>query len=295
MGLLARVKSIFVSDRLDVRARYELLREAVHGTMSQFYQARDRESGQIVGLKLLDIKKHETFEHRFRELDKPSEGEIAQQLSHPKIVRTFESGLTTKNEPYLVMEYIEGQGLNTLISTRDVRLQEQLRANRMSILRQAAEAVAAVHEAGFIHRDVCPRNFVVSPSMDTVKLIDFGLTVPDTPPYRKPGNRTGTPRYLSPEIVKRRPTDRRVDIFAFGVTAFELFALVPPWPGVVTGQDAVIHDSRPPAELSELCSDLDPRTAAAIQSCLASDPAQRPSTMRDFLAEIAPVGQEMGC
>lgn len=287
MGLLARVKSIFVSDQLDVRARYELLREAVHGTMSKFYQARDRETGQIVGLKILDVEQHETFENRFRGLDKPSEGEIALQFSHPGIVKTIESGVTTNNEPYLVMEYLEGQGLNTLISTKDARLQGLLKAERMSILRQAAESLAAVHESGFIHRDVCPRNFVVSPTMKTVKLIDFGLTVPDEPAYRRPGNRTGTPRYMSPEIVRRRPTDNRVDIFSFGATAFELFALQPAWPGVVTGKDAVAHDSRPPAELIELCRNIDPQVARAIQSCLASDPAQRPRSMREFLRSIA--------
>jgi len=295
MGLLARVKSIFGGDRLDVQSRFELLREAIHGTMSKFYQARDRDSGRIVGLKVLNVKQHQAFENRFPGLDKPSEGEIAQQLTHPAIVRTFESGLTTKNEPYLVMEYIEGQGLNTLISTQDAGLQQRLKDHRMTILRQAAEAVAAVHAAGFIHRDVCPRNFVVSPSMEEVKLIDFGLTLPDEPPYRKPGNRTGTPRYMAPEIVKRRPTDRRVDIFSFGVTAFELFAGEPPWPGVVTGQDAVIHASRPAAELSERCQDIDSRTAAAIQSCLAADPARRPQSMEQFLKGIAHQGQETGC
>jgi len=291
MGLLARVKSAFASNRLDVRARFSLLREAVHGTMSQFYQARDRETGQIVGLKILDPEQYQTFENRFRGLDKPPEGQIALQLDHPGVVQTYEHGLTTKNEPYLVMEYIEGQGLNTLISSGD----PLLAARRMLILCQMAESIAAIHEAGFIHRDICPRNFVVSPAGDSVKLIDFGLTVPDTPEFRKPGNRTGTPRYMAPEIVKRRTTDHRVDIFSFGVSAFELFAGQPPWTGVITGQDAVIHANQAPADLAELCDDLDPGVAAAIQSCLAVDPAGRPQKMRDFLAQIDAVGKQMSC
>ncbi len=283
MGLLARVKSMFSDDRLDVRARFELGREAVNGTMSKFYQARERESGRILGLKILDVGKHRAFENRFPGLDKPSEGEVARRLSHPHLVETYEFGETTLGEPYLLMEYLEGQGLASLIQAQDARLD----GKRFSILRQAAEAIAAVHEAGFIHRDVCPRNFIVSSDMRLTKLIDFGLTVPDTPPFHRPGNRTGTPRYMAPEIVKRRATDRRVDIFSFGVTAFETFAGTPPWPGVVTGQDAVIHDSQPPAKLSELCPQLDDQVAKLVQSCLAVDPGRRPESMRNVAAEIA--------
>lgn len=290
MGLWTRVKSLFTSDRVDFRDRFELMREAVHGTMSQFYQARDRQTGQIVGLKILDAEQHAAFEARFEGLNKPSEGRIARQLFHPGIVRTDECGITTNGEPYLVMEYLDGQGLNTLISTQDERLTRILRAKRSSILIQAAEALAAVHEAGFIHRDVCPRNFVVSPRMDAVKLIDFGLTVPDLPEFRAPGNRTGTPRYMAPEIVRRRATDQRVDIFSFGVTAFELFAGESPWSGVVTGGDVAMREGRPAANLLDLCADADPAMAAAIQRCLEPDPADRPQTMREFLADIASPG-----
>ena len=82
-----------------------------------------------------------------------------------------------------------------------------------SLLRQAAEALAAVHRAGYIHRDICPRNFVVDKDCESLKLIDFGLTVPATPPFMQPGNRTGTPNYMAPEVVRRRPTDQRLDIF----------------------------------------------------------------------------------
>jgi serine/threonine protein kinase len=80
--------------------------------------------------------------------------------------------------------------------------------------------VAAVHAAGFIHHDVGPRNFLVTRD-GVVKLIDFGLTVPNTPAFRRPGNRTGTLHYMAPELIRREPTDERIDIFSFGAMAFE--------------------------------------------------------------------------
>jgi serine/threonine-protein kinase len=278
MDLLSRVKSLFGGGKVDVRERFELLREAVHGTMSKFYMARDRQRDKIVGLKILDLEKTTQVEKRFKRLNKPSEGEIAAALAHPSIVETLEHGLTTDGEPYIVMEYLEGQGLNTLIQASDQRIAE----HRVNLLRQAAEALAAVHEAGFIHRDICPRNFVVSSDRRTLKLIDFGLTVPDTPAFRRPGNRTGTPRYMSPEIVRRRATDHRVDIFSFGVTAYELFAFASPWPGTVaTGKKAMEHD-KPPIPITDVCSEIDSSLADAIHACLSANPVDRPKTMSEF-------------
>ena len=78
-------------------------------------------------------------------------------------------------------------------------------------------------------RDVCPPNYVVAPDAQSLKLIDFGLTLPATPQFMQPGNRTGKPNYMAPEIVKRQSTDVRVDVFAFGVTAYELCTFELPW------------------------------------------------------------------
>ena len=88
-------------------------------------------------------------------------------------------------------------------------------------LAQAAEGLAAVHAAGFMHHDINPRNFLLSRD-HVVKLIDFGLAVPNTPAFRGPGNRTGTLQYMAPELIRRESIDERIDIFGFGVMAFEL-------------------------------------------------------------------------
>jgi serine/threonine-protein kinase len=240
-----------------------------------------------VGLKILDVEKTKVLEDRFRGLNKPCEGEIAASLVHLRIVHTFEHGLTTRGEPYLVMEYLQGQGLNTLIAARSTLLSER----RLTLLRHAAEAVGAVHAAGFIHRDICPRNFVVAPDADSLKLIDFGLTVPATPPFMQPGNRTGTPKYMAPEVVRRRPTDKRLDIFSLGVTAFEMYAGETPWTtATVTGKAAMAHDTTPPLQLADLVPGVDPTLAAAIHRCLAAKPEARPATAEEFLKSIEEVG-----
>ncbi len=214
--------------KADIEARFEKLRTAVSGTMSNFYVAKDRELNRIVGLKLCDIEKFRFFESRFKGMNKPGEGVIASSMHHPNIVETLEYGLTTKDEPYLIMEYVEGPGLQLLIHNREA---EQLAGKRLSLIRQMSDALAYVHKQGYIHRDICPRNFICSPDVTHIKLIDFGLTVPATKDFMQPGNRTGTPLYMAPEVVRRRATDQRVDIFSFGVTCYQLLTFELPWPG----------------------------------------------------------------
>ncbi len=282
MGLGGLFKSILSGNKTDVLARYELLRAAVSGTMSKFYKARDRQTGQIVGLKILDPKKTELFEARFKGAEKPSEGEIAIQLKHPNIVETLEIGLTTRNEQYIIMEFLDGPGLNSLIIGRDRRLERE----RWPLLIQAAQAVAAVHAAGFIHRDVCPRNFHCTPDIKTLKLIDFGLTVPATPLFMQPGNRTGSPNYMAPEVVRRRATDRRLDIFSFGVTAYELLTFELPWQRGHNGQAAMSHGVQEPTPLDLLRPTIQPDLRDAVMRCLANDPDKRFPKMENFLASI---------
>jgi len=289
MGILDSFRDLFSGGRLDVSRRFAIERKAISGTMSKFYIARDRKTDRLVGLKILDLQKTAAFEARFKGLAKPSEGEIAIQLVHPRIVRTFEYGLTTSDESYIVMEYIEGPDLNSAIIASDPALEGQ----RLRFLRQGAEALHAVHTAGFIHRDICPRNLLLCGDRKSIKLIDFGLTVPATKIYMQPGNRTGTPNYMAPEIVRRQPTDVRVDVFAFGVTAYEILTGRLPWPSGATGLAAMAHD-RPPEDIRQHRPSIHPRLADAVHACLAAEPSKRLPSMDRFLQAIRKVEHEDG-
>ena len=275
-------KSILEGGKVDIGKRYEILRDAVSGTMSDFHMARDRQTEQIVGLKILDRKKYDQLEARFKGLDKPSEGKIATSIVHPLIVTTHSYGVTTKDQQFIVMEFLDGPGLNSLIIGRS----KQLDGNRLVLMKQAAEALAFVHQSGFIHRDVCPRNFVCSKDVTSLKLIDFGLTVPAEREFMQPGNRTGTPNYMAPEVVRRRPTDQRLDIFAFGVSMYELFTFELPWQRGTDGMAAMSHGGSEPAPVSKWYPQVNPELEAVILQCIRPEPSDRPSSMDAVLKSL---------
>jgi serine/threonine protein kinase len=211
--------------KVDLKKRFDLQARSGQGSMSKVWRAYDREIGRVVCLKILDKVKTARFEARFVGRKKPPEGEICQALKHPHIVQTYDYGTTTQGEPFMSMEWIDGVGLNFLIETRSPGLKDK----SIDYLCQLCDAVEYMHKERYLHRDLCPRNVMVNKE-GQIKLIDFGLTIPYTPAFCEPGNRTGTPDYLAPEIIKRQTTDHRVDLFALGVTAYEVFAGGLPWP-----------------------------------------------------------------
>jgi serine/threonine protein kinase len=202
--------------RVNLSRRFTILAETAQGSMSRVYRARDNETGRSICLKVQNPEKHLAAAARADRENRPDEGEIASKVVHPHVVKTFDYGMSTKNEQYIVMEFIDGVSLQYIRESRSVPNLE----NKLELLAQAAEGLAAVHEAGFIHHDIGPRNFLVNRE-GLVKLIDFGLGIPNNPVFRRPGNRTGTVHYMAPELVRREPIDERIDIFSFGAMAFE--------------------------------------------------------------------------
>jgi eukaryotic-like serine/threonine-protein kinase len=274
--------------KIDVEGRFARQRTAVTGTMAHFFIAKDREHGdRMVGVKVLDLEKQALFENRFKGLKKPSEGEIAYQMRHPKIVETYEYGTSLKGQPVIVMEYIAGPSLQNIVVQK---LEQHVQGKQLMMIRDMAESLQYVHNKEFIHRDICPRNFICTPGVTGVKLIDFGLTVPATPPFMAPGNRTGTPLYMSPEIVRRRSTDKRVDIFSFGVTCYCLLAFQHPWQGeILNGRAALQHDTREPKDLLKVAPKVDPRLAKAVMNALNPVVDKRTLDMETFLSAIREV------
>src|SRR5262249_49752652 len=246
--------------RIDIAKRFELVGRLGQGSMSKVWRARDRNLGRNVCLKVLDKEKTAKFEARFVGLHRPSEGAICMGLRHKNIVQTYEIGTTKEGEPFLVMELIEGMGMNYLIETRS----PQLEGNRINFLLQIADAIDYLHNQGFLHRDICPRNIMVTKE-GFIKLTDFGLPVPNTPDFRKPGNRTGTPNYLAPELIRRVSTDHRVDLFALGVTAYEVFTHMLPWEKTQSLQTLLSHMNSPGRDPREYRPDLDAATATFLR------------------------------
>ena len=289
MGFLDNLKSALGGGqgRLDVAKTYALDRHSFSGTMSKFRVATKIGTRDKFGIKFIDQEKLDYFEARFKGLNKPPEGEIAMKFDHPRIVKTLNYGLTTAGQNYILMEYLAGPGLDLVIRDKN----PEVIPHQLTLLKHMAEALMVVHDQGFIHRDVCPRNFICSKDMSSLKLIDFGLTLPNEPPYRLPGNRTGTPQYMAPEIVRRRETDHRLDLFAFGVTAYRLLTFEHPWGSTDhSGTAALSHDTKPMIDIRKHRPNLDPQLANAIHKCLAIKVEERMDSFKRFLAAIKRVG-----
>jgi serine/threonine protein kinase len=185
------------------------------------------------------------------------------------------------------MEYVHGVSFQFIREAGETRT-----AKKVELLAQAAEGLAAIHAGGFIHHDINPRNFIITPDA-VVKIFDFGLAIPNTADFRRPGNRTGTLQYMAPELLKREPIDERIDIFAFGVLAFELLTDRLPYEGGNSAAlmlqrinseplDAAIAKPKLSDELCGILSKLTARrredrwpTMSTLAAALRSIPAKR--------------------
>jgi len=263
--------------------RWDLRGRTGQGSMSKVYQAYDNQLGRTVCLKLLDKAKTKKFEERFQGLKKPSEGEICASLSHLNCVKTYEYGVIDKTgEPYLVMEWIEGLGLNYLVETKN----KQMEGNRKNYLGQLADALQYLHDNKWLHRDLCPRNVMVN-SEGVLKLIDFGLTIPYTPAFCVPGNRTGTPDYLPLELVKRKTTDHRVDLYALGVTAYEVYTFGLPWERTASSEENFRRRmNQPPRNPVDLNPKIDDATKKFLLKSIGKEPQDRFQSAGQFKDEL---------
>lgn len=267
--------------KVNVEERFQLHGRVGQGSMSKVWKATDRKTGRTVALKVLDQAKLIRLEQRFVGMGRPSEGQMAVVFKHPNIVETFEHGLTTEGEQYLVMDYVDGVALSYLVEVQN----DRMKAYCLSYCVQLGEALDYLHTNEWIHRDLCPRNIIIAED-NTLKLIDFGLAVPNTPAFRKPGNRTGTANYMAPELIKRLPTDERIDVFSYAVTCFEMFTRSLPWPAADSMESVLQHVNNPPKDIRKLLPDLDRQVASAIMKGLERDPDQRWRTAKRMANEL---------
>ncbi len=269
--------------KLDINRRFQLVSRVGQGSMSKVWRAIDGRTGKTVALKLLDIDKTKRLESRFIGIRtrKPPEGEVAVTLKHPHVVQTYEFGITTNNEQYLVMEFVEGVSLSYLVDAQN----EVMKRNRLRMVVELGEAIEYFHKQNWIHRDICPRNVILDQEY-SIKLIDFGLVVPNIPEFQAPGNRTGTANYMAPELIKRQRTDQRIDVFSYAVTCYEMYAKRLPWEAAETLDAVLQHINSPPDDIRKHVKDIDPRVADAIMQGLALEPRDRWQTMTEMVNEL---------
>lgn len=277
-------------EKVDVKRRFELHGRVGQGSMSKVWRATDTIGSKPVALKVLDKARLARLDNRFKSLGlkRPHEGEISMSLRHPNIVKTLECGITTDDEEFLVMEFVDGVSLSYLVESQNT----QMKKNCLWYCIQLGEALDAVHRAGYIHRDLCPRNVIVSNEY-VVKLIDFGLVVPNTDPYKKPGNRTGTANYMAPELIKRQATDERIDIFSYAVTCFEMFTKQLPWDSGDTLESVLQHINSPPRDIKKFAPKLDDQVCQAIMKGLERDPRDRWQTVREMILELRAAAERL--
>jgi len=285
VGVLANIKKFFARKprsnlpRIDVKKRFGELVSTGQGSMSKVYKTRDM--GRMICLKVLDKVKTAKFEARFIGLQRPIEGAITAAMKHKNIVQSYEYGLTYHGEQFIVFELIDGVGLNYMIENRKLASDKQ----KIDLLAQAADGIEYIHKQGYLHRDICPRNMMVT-NDGVLKIIDFGLAIPYKPEFCRPGNRTGTPDYMAPELIKRQKTDHRVDMFALGVTAYEMFTNTFPWErsqSIQTLQDHVNLTGRDPRDWRK---DLPAPVAEFLIKAIQREPSLRWQNPGEFRVGI---------
>jgi eukaryotic-like serine/threonine-protein kinase len=208
--------------------------------------------------------------------------EILQQIHNHEFVIGYREHGKIDGTLYLAMEYVEGGNLKQLFARNDEVLQEYVG----NILIDMAVALEHVHDSGFMHLDFKPENVMVTRN-GNVRLIDFDLALPIPKEPIKLAKNPGTPSYMAPEQLMKAGIDHRVDVFAFGVSAYELLTGSKPFPS--EAPDEVLRQQLDPQFLTPP-RDLNPEIPAALEKtilkCLERDPAKRHPVLTVLVREL---------
>jgi serine/threonine-protein kinase len=283
--------------------RWEVLGFVASGATSRVYAARDTLTGRPVVVKMFapQIAHHEALHRLFIQ-----EGTAVTHVEHPNVVRVLATGEGPEG-PYLVMEALRGETLGD-------RLRRSSRFGRtaaLELVREAARGLAAVHDAGVIHRDVKPDNLYLvrsSKGPATVKLIDFGMAsvvnqsgavgasgaggdASDASDAGDPseGLVLGTPDYMAPEQIVCDPVDARTDVYALGVTLFRLYTGRLPFeaePGRAVLRKQLFERTPPP---SLFVAEPDPWVDRIVRAATQKRPENRYASMHAMAADLESV------
>ncbi|MDA9727214.1 protein kinase [Acidimicrobiaceae bacterium] len=259
-----------------IKERYEIVEILGEGGMAFVYKARDKQLQRDVAIKTLkpNYVNQEKFVDRFRR-----EAQTAANLNHPNIVQIFDWGI--EDEPYFVMEYIEGNTLTSIISgNRTVGLNDIL-----YIGSQVANGLKEAHKHGLVHRDIKPGNIMITPD-GKVKVTDFGIVSlqNEESDITKTGAVLGTASYISPEQAQGKPVSFESDLYSLGTVLYELIAGKPPFTGDSPIATATRHLTDKPEKLSNYRKDIPKALENAILKLLEKKPSDRFKSAEDLRA-----------
>src|SRR5688572_23911614 len=259
---------------------YEVIAPLGAGGMGEVYRARDTRLGRDVAIKILppafasDPERLSRFEQEAR---------AAAALSHPHIAAVFDVGVDGATH-YIVQELLTGASLRDVIALHRSKTMREW----ATLAAEIADALAAAHRAGIVHRDVKPENIIVTAD-GRAKVLDFGLAKlaepgADAVSSNSPtmmgtmaGAVLGTVGYMSPEQAAGQPADRRTDIFALGCVLYEIVAGRRPFEGRSTAEVIahLLHDDPPPLEhVDSVRPDVPADLVRIVQKCLVKEPTR---------------------
>ena len=279
-------------------AHYEIIAPIGAGGMGEVYLARDTRLGRKVALKVLPPSFTADAQLRARFF---REAQLASAFDHPNVCTIHEVGQASSFF-FIAMQYVEGVNLKQLIGSRPLRLDALL-----SISLQAADALAAAHALGIVHRDIKSDNIIVTPK-GQAKVLDFGLAkltsgrggdvsgAESELPSRltRTGAVIGTPNYMSPEQARGERVDHRGDIFSLGVVIYEMASGDVPFKrrSQAETMNAVINERHTP--VAGFNEEIPAELSATIDRALSKDPADRYQSMGEMLRELRQVGRSVG-
>jgi serine/threonine-protein kinase len=259
-----------------IKDRYEIEEVLGEGGMAFVYKAKDKQLQRTVAIKTLkpNYVNQEKFVDRFRR-----EAQTADNLNHPNIFQIFDWGI--EDEPYFVMEYIEGNTLTSIISSnRTVGLNDIL-----YIGSQVASGLKEAHKHGLVHRDIKPGNIMITPS-GKVKVTDFGIVSlqNEESDITKTGAVLGTASYISPEQAQGKAVSFESDLYSLGTVLYELITGKPPFSGDSPIATATKHLTDKPEKLSVFRKDIPKGLENAVLKLLEKRPYDRFKSAEDLRA-----------
>lgn len=262
-----------------IDGRYQLLRQVATGGMASIYEGFDTRLDRKVAVKIMHphLAQDEQFVERFIR-----EAKAAAALSHPNIVAVQDQGWNQSGTPavFIVMEMVEGHTLREYLHEQG-RLSYR---DGIRFLLPVLSALSAAHKQGIVHRDIKPENILVSKE-GRIKIADFGLAkgpLLGTTMTAESSVILGSVSYLSPEQVQRGVADSRSDVYAVGITAFEIFTGRKPFDGAEAIQIAYMHVNERVPRVSSVISDFPADLDDLIHKATAADPDERPRDASDF-------------